>query len=339
MADAPKRKRLEKTVSDPPPVGNQKFYCPRCGTAYSRQKGYFPVSHSPMYRMGGYLPWCSECVDEMYDEYRKKLGDDRRAMKRMCMKMDLYWSDSIFDMVERTAGVNSRIRSYIGKTNIIRYIDKTYDDTLQEEEKKGAAVSLAPAADADGEDEAGVDDELIEFWGTGYDADSYKDLDRRYTKWTSGVKNISPVHEALYKTICINEQIIARSGAKGDVADKAQKNMMDALSALNIKPSQVKNDSQDAEVEKMPLGVGIQTWEFHRPLPRTPEELKDQSRLKRNILTWFVGKTSKMVGAKNSYSRMYEEAMDKYRVRKPEYAGEDDDTILADIFGDGGDGG
>ena len=203
------------------------------------------MSHSPMYRMGGYLPWCSECVDEMYDEYRKKLGDDRRAMKRMCMKMDLYWSDSIFDMVERTAGVNSRIRSYIGKTNIIRYIDKTYDDTLQEEEKKGAAVSLAPAADADGEDEAGVDDELIEFWGTGYDADSYKDLDRRYTKWTSGVKNISPVHEALYKTICINEQIIARSGAKGDVADKAQKNMMDALSALNIKPSQVKNDSQD----------------------------------------------------------------------------------------------
>ena len=44
-----------------------------------------------------------------------------------------------------------------------------------------------------------------------------------------------------------------------------------------------------------------------------------------------------MVGAKNSYSRMYEEAMDKYRVRKPEYAGEDDDTILEDIFG--GDGG
>ena len=130
MADAPKRKRLEKVQQDNLPVNNQKFYCYRCGMAFSRQKGYFPVSHSPMYRGIGYLPFCNDCIDTLFDEYRQSLGSDREAMRRLCMKLDLYWHDSIFDMVERTAGVNSKVRSYIGKTNIIRYIDKSYDCLL-----------------------------------------------------------------------------------------------------------------------------------------------------------------------------------------------------------------
>ena len=113
MANPPKYKRLEKKPGEPASVSTQKFYCCRCGTAYSRQKGYFPVSHSPMYRGSGYLPMCSECVDDLYEQYRKDLGDDRAALRRVCMKMDLYWNDGLYDTVQRTAGVQSRIRSYI----------------------------------------------------------------------------------------------------------------------------------------------------------------------------------------------------------------------------------
>lgn len=134
MAEAPRRKKLEKTVDDSTTIQtSQKFYCCRCGTSYSRKKGYFPVSHSPMYRGSGFLPMCNDCVEDMYEQYRAMLGDDKAAMKRMCMKLDLYWNEDIYAMVERTAGVHSRVRNYIGKTNIIRYIDKTFDDTLDEE--------------------------------------------------------------------------------------------------------------------------------------------------------------------------------------------------------------
>lgn len=73
MADAPKRRKLEKT-SEPVVVSNHKYYCCRCGTAYSRQKGYFPVSHSPMYRGSGYLPICSNCIEELYEQYRFHVG-------------------------------------------------------------------------------------------------------------------------------------------------------------------------------------------------------------------------------------------------------------------------
>lgn len=341
MGSTPKRKRFEKT--EPAlPVTSQKFFCCRCGTAYSRQKGYFPVSHSPMYRGSGYLPICSDCIETLYDEYRSILSDDRAAMRRICMKMDLYWSDSIYDMVEKTAGVQSRIKSYVGKTNLLKYIDKTFDDTLIEESSQNSGnrpdrfefdESVLSNSDG-GDDLSSIDESVIDFWGRGYDAMFYEDLEKRYAKWTNGLGEISTVQESLYKQVCLNEVIIARSAAKGDVADKATKNLMDALGSLNIKPSQTKNDAQDAELDKMPLGVGIQTWEFKRPLPETPDELKDKSQTIRDITIWFLGHACKMVGLRNSYCRMYEEAMDELRVKRPEYADEDDDTILADIFGD-----
>lgn len=345
MPDSPKRKKLEKNTPQKLTQSNRKFICCRCGTAYSRQKGYFPVSHSPMYRGTGYLPICCDCIDSLYEQYREMLADDRETMRRICMKLDLYWNDAIYDMVERTAGVHSRVRNYIGKTNLIKYIDKTFDDTLLEEsikniEKTSDAFEfgdhMLPIDEENNEDDlSSIKQSTIDFWGRGYDAMFYDDLEKRYSKWTKGLGELTPVQESLYKQVCLNEVIITRSSAKGEAADKATKNLLDALGSLNIKPSQTKNDAQDAELEKMPLGVGIQTWEFSRPLPETPDELKDKSHIIKDITIWFLGHACKMVGLRNSYCRMYEQAMDELRVKRPEYADEDDDTMLADIFGDG----
>lgn len=344
MPDSPKRKKLEKNTPQKLTQSNRKFICCRCGTAYSRQKGYFPVSHSPMYRGTGYLPICCDCIDSLYEQYREMLADDRETMRRICMKLDLYWNDAIYDMVERTAGVHSRVRNYIGKTNLIKYIDKTFDDTLLEESIKNIEKNsdtfefgdhMLPIDEENNEDDlSSIEQSTIDFWGRGYDAMFYDDLEKRYSKWTKGLGELTPVQESLYKQVCLNEVIIARSSAKGEAADKATKNLLDALGSLNIKPSQTKNDAQDAELEKMPLGVGIQTWEFSRPLPETPDELKDKSHIIKDITIWFLGHACKMVGLRNSYCRMYEQAMDELRVKRPEYADEDDDTMLADIFGD-----
>lgn len=344
MADSQRKKRLEKSLSDPlPKISNQKFYCCRCGTAYSRMKGNFPVSHSPMYRGSGFIPMCNDCVDDLYEHYRKVLEDDKAAMKRICMKLDLYWHETIYEMVTRTAGVNSRVRNYIGKSNIIRYVDKTYDNTLEDEERMAAkqpVVEAAPSVEEEADSpEEEIDQSVIDFWGRGYDTTFYNDLNQRYEKWTSELGELTPVEEALYKQVCLNEVIIARLSAKGQVADKATKNLMDALSSLNIKPSQVKSDPADVELEKMPLGVGIQTWEYQRPLPITPDNLKDQSNAIKNITTWFLGHAGKMVGLKNSHVKLYENAMNELRVKRPEYADEDDDTLLVDIFGETSNGG
>lgn len=338
MAEAPKRKKLEKT-SESLPITNMKYYCCRCGTAYSRQKGYFPVSHSPMYRGSGYLPICSDCIEVLYEQYRSMLADDKEAMRRICMKLDLYWSDDIYAMVEKTAGVNSRIRNYIGKTNIVRYIDKTFDDTLAEEakrddDKRSDAFNFAVIDEASSNaEDVQVDPELVDFWGAGYSPDFYNELERHYKRWTKDIAAMTPSESSLYRQICLLEVIINRDSAQGKAIDKNVSALNTLLGSMNLKPTQMKTEA-DAELDKMPLGVGIQKWEYSRPLPETSKEKRDIRGTIKNITTWYLGHACKMAGIPNSYCKMYEDAMEELRVKRPEYEEEDDDTVLIDIFGE-----
>jgi len=84
----------------------------------------------------------------------------------------------------------------------------------------------------------------------------------------------------------------------------------------------------------MPLGVGIQKWENHRPLPATPKEKKDVNGVIKNITTWYLGHACRMAGIKNRYSKMYEDAMARYRVERPDLDDEDDETVLEIMLGD-----
>lgn len=346
MADTPKRRRLEKTPGITP-ISNQKWYCPRCGTAYSRQKGYFPVSHSPMYRKAGYLPWCNDCIEEMYDEYREILSSDKAAMRRMCMKLDLYWDEAIYDMVDKSVGVQSRVRNYIGKTNINRYIDKTFDDTIAREDAEAAkeaankpqdcSINDAGALEVEDENEYEVSDEVRRFWGSGYTPQMYEELEERrhylLGQYPNGfVPDIGT--ETLIRQICGLEVDIAHDRAAGRSVEKNVKTLNDLLGSANLKPVQQKDMMADADLENMPLGVGIEKWEYRRPLPVTDEGLRDVNHRIRDITTWYLGHGAKMVNLRGAHVQMYEDAMNRLRVKHPEYEDDDDDTMLTDIFGD-----
>lgn len=345
MADTPKRKRLEKVPQDTMPVTNSKFFCSRCGTAFSRQKGYFPVSHSPMYRGTGYLPFCNDCLDTMFDEYRQLLGSDREAMRRMCMKLDLYWHDSIYDMVERTAGVNSKVRNYIGKTNIIRYIDKSFDDTIADEERSGIRQA---AAQDDGiqqgylpeeseEEIIDIPEDVILFWGPGYTPKMYLELEERKKYWISRFPtgyNFDIGEEALIRQICNLEIDINHDRAAGKSIDKNVNTLNTLLGSANLKPTQKKDDGADAELDNMPFGVGIRKWENTRPIPEPDPELQDVDGIVRYITVWFLGHLCHMVGIKNTYCKLYEEEMERLRVTAPEFEDEDDETLFDHMFGE-----
>lgn len=343
MADAPKRKRLEKVQQDNLLVNNQKFYCYRCGMAFSRQKGYFPVSHSPMYRGIGYLPFCNDCIDTLFDEYRQSLGSDREAMRRLCMKLDLYWHDSIFDMVERTAGVNSKVRSYIGKTNIIRYIDKSYDDTVEEEERNGIAAArqeervqtgYLPEDDAQ-EENIDIPEDVILFWGPGYTPKMYLELEERKKYWLSRFPvgyNFDIGEEALIRQICNLEIDINHDRAAGKSIDKNVNTLNTLLGSANLKPAQKKSEEADAELDNMPFGVGIRKWENTRPIPEPDPELQDVDGIVRYISIWFLGHLCKMLGIKNTYCKLYEDEMERLRVKTPEFEDEDDESMFNNIF-------
>jgi len=297
------------------------------------------VSHSPLYRGNGYLPFCSECVDKMYKDYCSQFDEERDAVRHMCMKMDLYWSEDVWKMAELATGSMSKMRAYIGKCNLVRFIDKTFDDTLRDEAEANINANI-PITETEAlpepEPEPVVEQRIIEFWGPGYTYDFYEELERRYSEWTDGGEVEDPARRSLYKQICLLETTIARDGAQGKAIDKNINQLNALLGSMNLKPAQ-QTDTGDAGMENTPFGVWIRRWENERPVPKVDPELEDVDGIIRYISIWFLGHLCSMLNIKNTYCKLYEEEIARRRIERPEFDDEDDEAFFNDIFESGGD--
>lgn len=317
-----------------------KFRCTRCGKIYKNLRGNFSPSHSPLYlRNDGYLPVCCTCLDDLYDHYKEVLGSDSEAMKRICMKFDIYWTPEAFAMI-KVGSTNSRVKSYLSKVNLVKFVEKTYDDTLDEERMAFAYTpnisNTGSPEETDGE-EPEVTPDVIAFWGPGFDDNYYRFVQSRYNVWTKGLPDDLPVStEALYKQICDTEATIARDTIIGKETDKSKATLMNLLGALNEKPVQKKADSDalDQTLENMPFGMGIRMCENMRPIPKPDPELEDVDGIVRYVTVWFLGHLCKMLGIKNTYCRLYEEEMARLRVERQIDEDEDDEDAFNDIFAD-----
>lgn len=319
--------------------------CRKCGTAYSRLKGYFPVSYSYLYKGTGYLPYCRDCVDGMYNAYLAAIQDPKKAVRQMCRKLDLYWNEKIYESVEKQNAPRSMMTSYIAKINAIKQAGKSYDDTLIEEgvlwlEPKAYAdvQPVEQQVGADAEKDIEVSDEVRAFWGPGYTPSMYVELQNRYKYWISRFPNKEDVDigtEALVRQICNLEIDINRDRAAGKSIDKNVNALNNLLGSAMLKPAQQK-DETEASINETPLGVWIDRWEKKRPIPEPDPALKDVDRIVKYITVWFYGHISKTLGIKNMYCDMYEKEMEKMKVSRPEaYSAEEDDdeVVFNSIFG------
>lgn len=319
----------------------EKYYCTRCPRNFTKQKGNFPAAQSPMYREnGGYLPVCRHCVEEMFQHYKAALGDEKSAIRRICMKFDIYWNDQIYAMLNKASTSASRISTYISKSNMFQFVGKTFDDTLDEE--TGVFQRAAEATDIDASDiiasvgeDITITSEMMEFWGAGFAPSFYIDLERRLKYWTGNTdRNAMDVSEcAIIRQICMLEVTIARDTAVGKQTDKSVNALNNLLGSANLKPVQKRKDeNMDAIAESRPFGVWIRKIENTRPISEPDPSFKDVDGIIRYISVWFFGHLCKMLKINNKYSRLYEEEMAKLRVERPEYEGEDDEFVIEDIF-------
>lgn len=318
--------------------------CSRCGKKYSRRKGYFPVSYAILHKGIGYIPVCKDCIDTMYNTYLAQCNNAKDAVRQMCRKLDLYWSESVYEMVSRKSTTRSMMTQYIAKINTVSYAGKSYDDTLSE---SGTLWSFDEDANSstDYDDSNTQADEIIEtpdeiiaFWGSGYSDEMYRELEQRRQYWMSkfpdGIE-LDVGTEALIRQICSLELDINRDRIAGKSVDKSVNALNNLLGSANLKPTQQKADGDNAQ-ENTPFGVWIRRWETQRPIPDPDPELEDVDGIIRYISIWFLGHLCKMLGIKNTYCRLYEEEIAKMRVDRPEYEDEDDETLFNDIFGGSG---
>lgn len=320
--------------------------CRRCGNAYGRLKGYFPVCYAPLYKGIGHLPYCRDCVDEMYQIYLTESGDPRKSVRQMCRKLDIYWSQQVYETTEKKASQRSVMTSYLAKIAGLKYAGKGYDDTLREEGTIWNDVpeiqTQEPVIESAANDERieDIDPTIIMKWGPGYPPSMYKELEERWEYWMTRYPDNADLDigtEALIRQICNLEIDINRDRAAGKSIDKNVNMLNTLLGSAMLKPAQKKDDAETA-MEKTPFGVWIKRWENYRPIPEPDPELNDVDGIIRYIEIWFKGHLAKMLGLKNAYSKMYEEEMERRRIELPDYSDEDDEDLFNDIFDiDGGD--
>lgn len=344
-------------------VSSDSAICYRCGTKHCRRKGFFPVSYAISHKGVGYIPICKSCIDTMYNTYLAQCNDVKAAVRQMCRKLDLYWNDSVYELVLRKSTTSSMMTQYIAKLNSISLAGKSYDDTLSDEgtlwnffnESDSEDRGSEPNVPVDNKPEKSPDEfsesertlntyieelnnyevtkDVIAFWGAGYTADMYAALEQRRAYWMSKLPDDSEVDigmEAIIRQICSLELDINRDRAAGKAVDKSINALNTLLGSANWKPAQKKDAPDDAFTN--PLGVWLYRYENERPLPQVDNSLKDVNKLKKNVFTW-MGHLCKMLNKKNGYTKLYEDEMQKWRVEKPEYSDiEDDEVMMAEIF-------
>lgn len=329
-----------KKSNGPKPLSNvSTFVCCRCGERKDIKKFYGTASK--FYTTYLRIPICSDCIDDMYMEYcdeYKGMGyanPEKKAVERVCMAMDVYYKDSLFESAkkswEKKPDVSIMIY-YMRNSRLSSMRLKTYDQTLKE--SYDATKDKEAIRTIYTDDDKEIDRRVVEgqkMFGSGFDREDYVFLYNEYTDWTSRHECDTKSKEELIKQICFVQLDLFKANRAGRDTKTLNDTLTKLMDAAKLQPKQ---NAGDTTADNQTLGTLIDKWENTRPIPEIDEELKDVDNIACYINVFFKGHLAKMMGLKNAFSNMYERFMRKYTVDKPEYNADDDDEALFEaVFG------
>lgn len=311
--------------------------CMRCDGLYSSDKFY--QSDSLLFGATGRIPYCDECLSKFYEEYYtqyRNLGypnPSRRAIERICMMMDLYYSDDIYDNAAKRLENNGGtiFLRYMQQVKMYQYRKKNYDTTIEERRQKLKNSDSLGTFDDTPEQRS---EDLIaaeKVFGSGFSEDDYKYLYDQYVDWTTRHECGTKAQEEVFKRICFKQLEILKATRAGEDTKDLDMVFQKLLDTARLQPKQNKGDTMS---ETQTFGTLIEKWEMTRPLPEIDEELRDVDKIGLYLDVFFRGHLAKMMGLKNGLSNLYTKFMKKYTVEKPELDEDEDSEVLFDaIFG------
>ena len=314
----------------------QKFTCFYCSNEFVESNYY--KSFGKFFNNIGRIPYCKQCIEKFYQYYFDKytnegcLNPEEKAVRRVCMAMDIYYTkvnfDSAMNKIKRDNVNISPMGQYMKTIGFTQYKDKSYDNTVSDDDKKELAASLI---DVSGTSNSKIDEKTREFFGAGFIDDDYEFLQREYNDWTARHECKTKAQEEVFKDICFNRLQNLKALRAGEDTKDITASFQKMLDSGKLQPKQ---NAGDAMADNQTFGTLIDKWENERPIPEIDEELRDVDKIGLYLDVFFKGHLAKMMGLKNGFSRLYSKYMKQYTVEKPEYEGDEDSEALFDaIFG------
>lgn len=314
----------------------EKYTCFYCGNEFVETNFY--KSFGNFFDNIGKIPYCKQCIEKLYQYYFDKytnegcLTPEENAVKRVCMAMDIYYTRANFDSAMkkiRQDNVNiSPMGQYMKTISLSQYKNKSYDNTVYEDEQKKLAESLMDMSNVS---DRKVDEKTIKFFGAGFSDEDYEFLQEEYDDWVARHECKTKAQEEVFKRICFKQLEILKATRRGEDTKNLDATFQNYLDTAKLQPKQ---NSGDTTADNQTFGTLIDKWENTRPLPEIDEELRDVDKIALYIDIFFRGHLSKMMGLKSGLSNLYNKFMKKYTVEKPEYSDEENSEVLFDaIFG------
>ena len=323
----------KKSTSTEPTVDKRKrhdpseftyYICTVCGKRYTTQQRNFYKSYSPLYKgNNGYISVCKDCTQELYNHYLVTLGTEKRAIERICMKFDIYFSESAYKGAKRKDKYGNRLSNYISNIGLLHYKGLTYDNTIDEREKaldyENEQELREMTSNMSVSENQFVNAEVVDFFGTGFTPDEYRFLNKQYNDWITRHECETKSQEEIFKRLTYNQLETKKALQEGKKTENLDKTFQDLLGSANIKPVQ-KNSLSDSV---QPFGVMLAEWEEEEPLPDIDEDLKDVDNIKEYIETWFIGGLKSSIGADDGTNMKYNEILSEYTVEPITYSDEE----------------
>lgn len=191
----------------------------------------FSTSKNPHHN--GYLPYCKDCCNDIYNDMLKKMKTAEGAMWMTCAEMGVPFVKDVYDRFV------SEYNNKNWKYTFGGYYTKI---TTQKLVKDWTGFN---DTDVDFNDIAGLNhaeqirradhDRLVLEWGVQTSAD-YDFLIHEFEKNTQDIEFETPQHESLYRDLCLDRLELRkiREGTSGEDQDKVYKRMLVVLGKLKL---------------------------------------------------------------------------------------------------------
>ena len=200
------------------------YNCCHCGE--SKKSTQYYKSYSNLYASTGHLPICKKCLSEVFNKYIEKYGDQKEALRRICMAFDLYYRESLFNSCLNKGG--SVLGLYIKGLNMMQCQGKTFDTSIEEgfvligdgtstENNPKEQKKLEPKSENQEESDSKISKRDIKKWGADFEEKDYQALNAHYEQLKNANPNCDSNQEVFIIDLCYINMQKMKSLQKGDI--------------------------------------------------------------------------------------------------------------------------
>lgn len=234
-----------KTTTSKTGVEVERIYCRRC--MQEKTPKHFWAAVDLEIDKNGYFSVCSDCVNEMFDNMISAGVSIEVAVLKLCRQLNVKYDETAIESAKkqmetyREAGKTIPPFFSIYKIKLVSTLNSRFDKKeigdLTYQEVTVINVSGKDSVSLDNYDPNEIEEEVILFWGSGYEKEDYAWLEAMLDGWKKTHKSDTMSEQVLLREIVLKQFEIeeARNGKKSTTS--LLKDLQDLMKTASVDPS------------------------------------------------------------------------------------------------------